>query len=160
MKKLIIIRSVSFQQLDLNLKAIKEKYPDHEISILTHEHGVKLAEKYKDIEKIYVYPYKSGFQSGNKVKEIENVKFDVVIVPVANLSGAGFFNVLKYSLTFKTDKIVMCNLVSDLKDMTRTSIYLLEASNFLFKVVSGIFTGIVSIIFIPFLFLKLKGGKK
>ncbi len=46
MKNILIIRSVSFQQLDLNLPAIKEKYSPCSISLLTHEHGVKLAEQF------------------------------------------------------------------------------------------------------------------
>ncbi|MDG0794581.1 hypothetical protein OMP38_29885 [Cohnella ginsengisoli] len=58
MQEVLIVRSVGFQQLDNNLPKIKEKFPNSRLSILTHEHGVKLAEKYGDIDRIYSYPYK------------------------------------------------------------------------------------------------------
>lgn len=160
MQNVLIIRSVSFQQIDLNLKAICEKYKDSKINMLTHEHGVKLAEKYSVINDIYVYPYKSGFESRNRVKELQNSKFDVVIVPVTNLSGVGFFNVLKYALTVKADKIVMCNVISDLKEINRFSIYVMEAKNCLFKFVAAIFTIIFGILSAPFLMIKLKNSKR
>lgn len=160
MENILIIRSASFQQLDLNLKAICQKYKGSKIHILTHEHGVKLAEKYSVIDEIYVYPYKAGFKSKNKVKALKDKKFDIVIVPVTNLSGAGFFNVLKYALTIKTDKIVMCNVVSDLKEINKFSIYAMEAKNCLFKFIAIIFTIIFGILSTPFLAVKLKSVKK
>ncbi|AAK80128.1 hypothetical protein BJV85_001710 [Clostridium acetobutylicum] len=160
MKKLLIVRSASFQQLDLNLKAIEKKYKDYEIDILTHEHGVKLAEKYNNIHNIYVYPYKESFKKGNKVKEIENIKFDVVIVPVTNISGAGFFNVFKYALSINSDKIIMCNVISEFKDRDRLSIYIMELSSFVFKILSGFFTCLFGIVSVPFLIFKLRAAKK
>lgn len=160
MENILIIRSASFQQLDLNLKAICEKYKDSKIDILTHEHGVKLAEKYSVIDEIYVYPYKSGFESKNKVAALKDKKFDVVIVPVTNLSGAGFFNVLKYALTIKTDKLVMCNVISDLREINKISIYNMEVKNCLFKFIAFIFTTIFGILSLPLLMVKLKNSRK
>ncbi|MBE6068686.1 MAG: glycosyltransferase family 9 protein [Clostridium lundense] len=156
MKELLIIRSVSFQQLDLNLSYIQRQYPNHKISLLTHEHGVKLAQKYKDIDSIYVYPYKEGFKYGNKVLDLENKNFDIVVVPVTNISGVGFFNVLRFSKMIKAKKRVMCNVVSDLKEISDFKIMPMELKNFLFRGVSFILTFIFSIFMIIFLPLKLK----
>ncbi|MCR3757815.1 hypothetical protein KYB31_02240 [Clostridium felsineum] len=160
MKRLLIIRSASFQQLDLNLKAIEEKYKGYEINILTHEHGVKLAEKYNNVKNIYVYPYKGYFKKGYSIKEIENIKFDVIIVPVTNISGAGFFNVFKYALSINGDKIVMCNVVSNFKDIGDFSLYIMEIKNVIFKVAAFLITGILGIILIPTLLFKLKSIRK
>ncbi|URZ00931.1 hypothetical protein [Clostridium felsineum] len=160
MKKLLIVRSASFQQLDLNLKAIEEKYKGYEISMLTHEHGVKLAEKYNDIKNIYVYRYKESFKKGNSVKEIENIKFDVIIVPVTNISGAGFFNVFKYALSINGDKIVMCNVVSELKDVSVSSLYVMRISNFIFRIVAFLITGVLGVILTPVLLWKFKSVRK
>ncbi|WP_294182012.1 glycosyltransferase family 9 protein [uncultured Clostridium sp.] len=153
MKSILIIRSVSFQQLDLNLAAIKNKYPGYSIALLTHEHGVKLAQKYKDIDNIYIYPYKEGFKYGNKVKEIENKRFDIVIIPVTNISGVGFFNVLKYSKMVLADKRVLCNVVSDLREISDFQIYFMNVKSIVFKIISILLTVVVSIftaIFLPF----------
>lgn len=155
MKKLLIIRSVSFQQLDLNLPAIEKRYNDYDISILTHEHGVKLAEKYRNIKEIYVYPYKSGFKRGKKVKEFENIKFDVVIVPVTNMHGNGFFNVLKYALSINNDKIVICNVVSEFKEISKFFIYKKEMLSLGFRIVAITCTFITGLFCSPYLLIKL-----
>ncbi|MDI3546989.1 MAG: hypothetical protein PWR10_641 [Halanaerobiales bacterium] len=156
MKKLLIIRSVSFQQLDKNIITIQEKYKDYNINLLTHEHGVKLAEKYKMIDKIHIYPYKGSFKFKNKVKELADEEFDLVIIPVTNITGAGFLNVLLYSLTLKTKKRVICNVVSDFKEISKTKIMLMGLQNIAMSFLSFILTGIFSIFIILFMPFKLK----
>lgn len=160
MKNILIIRSVSFQQLDLNLPAIKEKYDDCKISLLTHEHGVKLAEKYSDIDKIYVYSYKDGFNISNKVNELSNKNFDVVVVPVTNINGGGFFNVLKFSKSINTKERVMCNVISEISSFTMRNIYSLEIKSFLMKFISILATAIISPIVLMILLFKLKSIEK
>lgn len=160
MKNILIIRSVSFQQLDLNLPAIKEKYAPCNISLLTHEHGVKLAEKYTEIKDIYVYPYKDGFNIANKVEEISNKNFDVVVVPVTNINGGGFFNVLKFSKSLNAKERVMCNVISEISPFTIGQVYCLEIRNFFMKLISILGTAIISPIIIMTLLLKLKSIKR
>lgn len=157
MKNILIIRSVSFQQLDLNLSAIKEKYSQCNISLLTHEHGVKLAEKYSDIEKIYVYPYKNGFNMADKVKELSDINFDVVVVPVTNVNGGGFFNVLKFSKSINTKERVMCNVISEIKSFTIGKIYWLEVKATIMQIISFLGTLLISPLILIILLLKLKG---
>lgn len=159
MKNILIIRSVSFQQLDLNIAHIKAQYPDYSISLLTHEHGVKLAEKYKDIDNIYVYPYKEGFDVKNKVIELENKEFDIVIVPVTNISGNGFFNVLKFSKSIHCKERIMCNVVSKLSKFSMTDIYFLGFKNILMNGISVLGTVILSPIIIITLLVKLNSIK-
>lgn len=160
MKNILIVRSVSFQQLDLNLPAIKEKYAPCNISLLTHEHGVKLAEKYSDIDKIYVYPIKNGFNIANKVKELANINFDVVVVPVTNINGGGFFNVLKFSKCINTKERVMCNVVSDVKAFTIRKIYWMEFKTVIMQIISFLATIILSPLMLILLLLKLKKIEK
>lgn len=160
MKRILIIRSVSFQQLDLNLPAIKEKYKEYSISLLTHEHGVKLAEKYSDIDNIYVYPYKEGFKVENKVIELENEQFDAVIVPVTNITGGGFFNVLKFSKAINCKERVMCNVISELKSFTMGDLYYLQLKNFFMNLVSILGAIIISPILLICLLYRLRRIKK
>lgn len=155
MKELLIIRSVSFQQLDKNLVAIIEKYPDYKISLLTHEHGVFLAQKYKDINKIYVYPYTSGFQLGKKVADLKGKIFDTVIIPVTNLTGVGFFNVLLFSLSIRSKKRIVCNVISELWEITPRVILGLALMNWMIAAVSKILTAIVAIPVLLLLPVKL-----
>lgn len=140
MKELLIIRSASFQQLDLNLPEIKKRFPNYTISILTHEHGVKLAEKYEDIKQIYVYPYKDGFSIKRKVKKFNNKMFDVLIVPVTNVSGTGFSNVFLFSLSVKAKKKYQCNVISEIKEYTDMKIMIGELVRLIYKIIAGICT--------------------
>lgn len=161
MKELLIIRSASFQQLDKNIVTIKEKYKDYKISLLTHEHGVKLAEKYKWIKNIYTYPYKSSFKYKNKVKELTDKDFDLVIIPITNITGVGFLNVLNYSLTIKTKKRIICNVVSELREISIPKILFMNFRSSLITVISFIFTFFISLItgfFLPILLFFIKEG--
>ncbi|HOP74684.1 MAG TPA: hypothetical protein PLC07_06465 [Bacillota bacterium] len=160
MKELLIIRSVSFQQLDKNLAAIAKAYPDHRISILTHEHGVMLAQKYRQVNDIYVYPYKEGFKLKNKVPVLKDKTFDVVIVPVTNITGAGFFNVLLFSLGLKASKRVLCNVRSEFKEVRRFSVLCLGLKNLAISVLSSVSTAVLAVFVIPFLPFKLRNLEK
>lgn len=155
MKELLIIRSVSFQQLDKNLAAILQKFGDYRINLLTHEHGVLLAEKYRQIDGIIVYPHTSGFKFQDQVPALKDKTFEAAIVPVTNVTGAGFFNVLLFSLTIKAKKRILCNVRSELKEMTRFSIFALAVKNGIIAMLSSIFTAVSLVIVLPVLPLQL-----
>ena len=151
MKEVLIVRSVSFQQLDLNLPAIKNQYRDCSLSVLTHEHGLLLAQKYQDIDQVYVYPFKSAFSYWRRPKELRRKVFDTVIIPVSNLSGVGFDNVLFYSLSFKCKSRVICNLVSELKPVAAWQIVYYNIINKIWSVLALLGTMILAIPVLPVL---------
>lgn len=155
MKELLIIRSVSFQQLDKNIVAICKHFPDHRINLLTHEHGLLLAQKYKAIDKIYVYPYKENFAYRRKVRELKEKDFDSIIIPVTNLSGAGFVNVFLFSLSLKAKKRYVCNVISELREITTTRIMLIGLKNKLISLFSFLLTLVMGFFAIIILPLKL-----
>lgn len=155
MKDLLIIRSVSFQQLDKNLVSILDRFTDHEISLLTHEHGLLLAQKYKAINRVYVYPYKGSFNRKHKVKDFKGKVFDLVIIPVTNRTGAGFFNVLMFSLSIKAKKRIICNVVSDLREISKIDILVMGLKSLLISFLSALFTLIAAIFVMLTLPLKL-----
>ena len=155
MKEILIIRSVSFQQLDKNLPVIRERYPDHKISVLTHEHGALLARKYKDVETVYIYPFREGFRYGNKADGINDKIFDAVIIPVANVTAAGFFNVLKFSLSIKTGQRMICNVVSEMREIQPGSIRLAGMRSGMISALSAALTCIIAVPLVLFLPLRL-----
>ncbi|WPZ18081.1 hypothetical protein UM396_16190 [Geobacillus subterraneus] len=160
MKKLLIVRSASMQQLDKNLKIIIKKFPDYEYHMLTHEHSVKLVEKYDVIKKIIVYSYKESFSIKRQVPELKNETYDVVIIPVANLTGAGFFNVFQFSLSLKAKKRVVCNLISDLWDITPGQIRWMRIKHILMSIISMAGSMIAGLFVLWLLPLKLKRLEK
>lgn len=145
MKEVLIIRSVSFQQLDLNLAAIKKQYGDCRLSILTHEHGLLLTQKYQGVNQVYVYPFKGGFSYWRQAKELQKKVFDAVIIPVSNLSGAGFGNVLFFSLAIKCKSRVICNLISAFKPVASWQIIYRGILNEVWSVLSLLLTAILAI---------------
>lgn len=160
MKKMLIIRSVSFQQLDLNLPEIKKRFPDYEISLLTHAHGVALAEKYQDIAQVYVYPYTEGFSAKKKVPDLEGKTFDVLVVPVTNLTGCGFLNVLAFGTKIKSREYYMCNVVSDITKTGRGKIFGKRCLEGIQKVLAFLLSIPCAVIGIGGLLINLKGMKK
>lgn len=160
MKKLLIIRSVSFQQLDLNLPEIKKRFPDYEISLLTHAHGVALAEKYQDIAKVYVYDYTGGFSVKNKVLDLEGKSFDALLVPVTNLTGCGFLNVLAFGTKIKSREYYMCNVVSEITKTGRAKVFWKRCLEGIQKVLAFLLAIPCAVIGIGGLLINLKGMKK
>ncbi|MED0670811.1 hypothetical protein P4S95_11435 [Aneurinibacillus aneurinilyticus] len=160
MKTLLIIRSASMQQLDKNLVEIEKRFSDYEIHMLTHEHSIKLVEKYKSIKQIYVYPYKSGFSAGNKVDELRGKEFDAVLIPVTNITGAGFFNVLRFSFMLRAKQRFICNLISDIWEVTSGEIRWMGIKNVLMSIASAILAGIAGIFVLLVLPWKLKQIEK
>lgn len=114
-KNVLIIRSASFQQLDNNFPKLIKTFPKHKFHMLTHEHGVKLAEKYEKIDQLFVYPYKKSFSIWRRVPALSREKFDIVIIPVSNLTGRGFLNVVLFSFAINASQRYLCNMVSELK---------------------------------------------
>ncbi|WP_456277649.1 glycosyltransferase family 9 protein [Bacillus sp. AK128] len=159
MKKLLIIRSVPMQQLDKNLLEIKKSFSGYTIDLLTHEHGAKLAEKYKDISNIIIYPFKQSFKYKHKVKLLQQEGYDAIIIPVTNLSGKGFYNVFLFALTIPAKQRFVCNLVSEIRSLTTLNIVLIALKHFLLSLLSLGLTIPISIllsIILPFKLARLK----
>jgi len=156
MQELLIIRSAGFQQLDKNLSEIIRRFPNHRISLLTHEHGVQPARKYKDIDRIYVYPYTEGFHARRKVPDFKGKPFDAVIVLVSNLSGSGFSNVMRFSLTIRAKRRYICNLVSEIREVTAAGIRMKHVLNVCFAGLAGCATVIAALFATVFLLVQWK----
>jgi hypothetical protein len=117
MKRLLIIRSVSFQQLDNNFVYIRKQFPDHEIHILTHEHGRDFCQKYPFVTGVIIYPETGNFDRNEKIPGFEKESYDDVIVPVANLSGVGFANVFAFALSLDAPRVHQCSLAGVIVEM-------------------------------------------
>jgi hypothetical protein len=122
MKKLLIIRSASFQQLDKNFAQILDAFPGHEIHMLTHEHGARLARKYSSLEKVLIYPHQGAFSAVSKPTGVEGESYDEILVPVANMTGCGFTNVFQFAAGLPSSSIHMCNLVGEISTVTHSGL--------------------------------------
>lgn len=143
-KNALIIRSVSFQQLDKNLVAIGERFPagEYRLHLLTHGHGIGRARSYSDIGEIIDYGSKKNFSLFHLPGDLKGRHYDAVIVPVTNLTGAGFLNVLVMTLRIDTPRLYICNLTSDIWEVPRWKI--------LFKAVRAvIYSMIATVLALP-----------
>ncbi|MFD2116977.1 hypothetical protein ACFSTH_19350 [Paenibacillus yanchengensis] len=154
LKRALIIRSASFQQLDRNLPEIQQQMPGYVFDLLTHEHGVKLAEKYEGINKIIPYSYKQSFNRKLKVNGLPSKPYDAVIYVVTNMTGVGFWNVLQFAFTIPANHYIQCNMHTELKTMTKAQFYKGVFFKWMQRFISLITTGLCSILVIPYLFFK------
>jgi hypothetical protein len=113
--RLLVVRSVSFQQLDASLEAVRARFPSHAIDVLTHEHGRELAASYRTVDSVIVYPEPGPFTRG-AWRPPPGVTWDVVVVPVANLTGAGFANVFDFARPLGPS-VYRCNLAGDIVEL-------------------------------------------
>lgn len=155
MNKILIIRSVSLQQLDAMLPVVKSKFSNCEIYILAHEHGAKLAEKYEDIKRVIVYPYKSGFTKSQPADFGDIEEFDNVIVPVGNITGAGFYNVRKFALSVPNKKLWQCNMVNEFKQLMPLNVRFKSIYRTMLTCLTLILTCLATLILLPYLFIIL-----
>ena len=121
MKDLLLIRSVGIQQLDRVLPAVRAAFPEHRGHLLTHPHAQALVAHFQGIHAVHPYPRPGPFSFWH-ARGIPAQAFDVVLVPVSNTSGAGFTNVLLFSLAVKGRKRVLCNLALEFQPLSRAKI--------------------------------------
>lgn len=118
MKKLLVIRSVSFQQLDNVLAVMRTKFPGFELHVLTHQHGRKIANKYAYVDKVLTYPYQGSFSLWKPLTGVDVQYYDALVVPIANLSGAAFTNVQLFSLRQSSGDRYLCNLAGEIRKIS------------------------------------------
>lgn len=151
MKQILIIRSVSFQLLDNYLPAILEEFPGCYIDLLTHEHGHYQALQYKTVRKVYNYPGLKSFSLLCKITGVGDEDYDAVIIPVANISGSGFCNVLLFSLRIRVKKRYMYSLSGHFTSFTASRILLQSLQSSLYRCVALL----LSMLFVPVLVCSL-----
>jgi len=163
--KILVIRSVSFQQLDKNIKEIVKQFPGHEIHLLTHSHGITGAKSYTSIANIIDYGSRKNFSMFHIPTELKNFKkesndlYEAVVVPVTNLSGAGFLNVFLMSLRIPSRSIWGCNLVSKLWKIQAKTIALKAFKAIFSLIISAVLTIPFLILFLPVLFVFHLGSR-
>lgn len=151
-KRVLIIRSVSFQQLDKSLVAVRQRFPGAELHLLTHSHGLEQAAGYKDIVRVIDYGSRKNFSSHHIPSSLAGgVSYDAIIVPVTNITGVGFLNVLGVAFRIDSKQVFICNLVSDFREVPRRSIVFLNVRASLLTVLATFFTIPFFIIMLPVL---------
>ncbi len=158
-KRVLIIRSASFQQLDNNLASILEQFKDWELHLLTHEHGRRLAEKYKDFSAILVYPYLGPFQRNTAIPDLPSRKYDAVLVLVANLSGAGFANVFDFASSLGAAGLYQCNLVGEIRSLKPSDLAAGRHRDILCRLCGTIFGTVLGLACAVWFTLSLPVGK-
>jgi hypothetical protein len=147
---------VSFQQLDKNMIRVKEMFPGAEFCLLTHSHGVNRAGKYEMLSDVFDYRNRENFSFFFIPRELKGERFDAVVVPVTNKTGAGFLNVFLLALRLKglrPGTIYCCNLVSDIWPIPGRKIIFQAGRSFFFSA-AALVLGFVSILILPFLLLS------
>lgn len=161
-EKVLIIRSVSFQQLDQNLAAIVKEFPPEsfQLHLLTHRHGMERAQTYDALSNIIDYEHRGNFTLFHLPSTLKKTGYDTVIVPVTNKTGLGFLNVLALAFRIRSMRIMVCNMVSELRQVSRASILLRGVKAVLFSLIAGLGTLVVGVVLSPYLLIRLVLAKK
>ena len=155
MKKYLIIRSVSFQLLDRQLPKILKHFGEkEEYDLLTHSHSINRAEKYEKFSEIIDYKTKGDFSFWKIPESLKDKVYDAVIVPLSNLSGAGFLNVFLLSLRIKSKSIFIINSQGKIKRLKKSKI-IIKA---IFSLINSVISSLLTLIFSPFLLIFLLIG--
>ena len=105
--EILIIRSTSNQHLALVVRRLKEEYPQGNMDILTHAHSVESIGELDGVRDILSYPPSQYFTPF--LLPVLKKNYSLVVVPVSNLTGSGYENVLLLALRLKKEKILLCN---------------------------------------------------
>lgn len=166
-KKVLIIRSVSFQQLDQNLAALVKEFPSesYELHLLTHNHGIERAKSYEALSAVIDYERRGNFSAffvpqTLKKKTLKKNIYEAVVVPVTNRTGLGFLNVQWLAFRIPARKILICNMLSELRTVSRPGIVLHGVQSLLFSILAGLGTAVMGLIMIPYLLFRLLVSQK
>ena len=155
--RILVIKSVSFKELDIALEHVKNEQPDHEIELLLHAPSVLLDEVYPFINRFHFYVEEGKIEKKYLPSEVKKTRYDEVVVPVNKRFGRGFYNVLLAAKSIEAERIIMYEIG---KDTAKKTIVHRKHEVFLFsmKLISYTIGGIVLIILSPLIVLTLIVG--
>ena len=120
MKKILLVRSASYYQFEKNLAAVRNFFPEAEISLIEHRARLTEARKFSgQIRQFLVYPSDGPFTATIPQDFEEGARFDDAIVQYANVDGEGHDNVNHFAFTLPADRIWFCNVDSEILPLTR-----------------------------------------
>lgn len=109
MKNLLVIRSVSFQQLDLQSENLGKRFMGYKTHLLTHPHGSDIAGTLNGFDKVITYPKSGNFSFWHYDKNSIVKNYDAVVIPICNKAVFGYLNVIFFSLRIATSARYICD---------------------------------------------------
>jgi len=159
--KILLIRSVSFQQVDRQWEEWRKRFPGAEWYILTHAHGEAAAGRYEGLRRVFVYPWKSPFCWYRPASCLKGESFDCVVVPFSNASGAGFGNVMLFTLTVRARRRLSCNLSGQWREWTCFGIFASALVRGMTAVAAGCLAALAAVPFaLWWVWCFLRGGTR
>ncbi|MBI4378769.1 MAG: hypothetical protein HY578_06715 [Nitrospinae bacterium] len=154
--KILFIKSTSLQHLALSFEKVMEAIKSYKfevlslkgntfpqnsilntqdltIDVLAHSHVTDSLKGFGFIDKIIKYNSLSNFSPINifrgYFRDIRRERYDMVVVPFNNISGAGYENVMAMAVCTGAGNIATCNKMGEVK--------LITYKNALFKTIKG-----------------------
>ncbi len=117
----LVIRSASTQQLSYNLDAIKTKFMNCKLILLTHAHNFQGNKYFKEFNRISLFESREAFNKKDLPKELIKEKFQAVVILCSNLTGKGYGNILDMVSILNFEKLYFLNKLSEyieIKDLS------------------------------------------
>ncbi|MZP29443.1 hypothetical protein GTO91_06960 [Heliobacterium undosum] len=134
----LLIRSVPFQQLDKIVPALVRQYPGMKLAVLTHSHGREMAASYREVDEVLIYPEVGSFDQAKVPEAVRSRQWDMVVTPVANVSGSGFYNVLRFGLAIPARQHAQVNLPGHFSQLTAAGLAWTGLRNGAFALVAAL----------------------
>lgn len=141
----LLVRSTSLQHTALVLDKLKIRFQTIRLDILTHTHAVESLKSLTGVREIIKFPYKGSFggsrlYTGSLSKILINKKYDLVVVPVENISGIGYENVIAMAAGIRPLKIAVCNKAGEISVMSRLDVWWFLLKGYMFYPAAVIFS--------------------
>ncbi|MEK6591123.1 MAG: hypothetical protein AABZ11_10650 [Nitrospinota bacterium] len=165
--KILFIKSTSLQHLALSFEKVMElPPPTHSqdgcpalltkegggvvIDVLAHSHAFDSLKGFGFIDKIIKYNSLSNFSPINifrgYFRDIRRERYDMVVVPFNNISGAGYENVMAMAVCTGAGNIATCNKMGEVKLIPYKNALLKTMKGYLFYPLALLMTVALSVV--------------
>jgi hypothetical protein len=148
------VKSYKFEVLSLKGKTFPQysilNTQDFTIDVLAHSHAFDSLKGFGFIDKIIKYNFLSNFSPINifrgYFRDIRRERYDMVVVPFNNISGAGYENVMAMAVCTGAENIATCNKMGEVKLIPYKNALLKTMKGYLFYPLALLMTVALSVV--------------
>lgn len=116
--RLLILRTVSIEQLGHTLRAVRQRFPEEVVEVLTNPARAEEVRQIQGVDRVLETALPNGFGAPLALPD----RYDVVVIPIGNDSGTGYENVFQAARGIQADKFFLARHARRLHPVSRLSL--------------------------------------
>jgi hypothetical protein len=100
----LLLRSISFQLLDLQWPRLTGRFAGQPVTILTHDHSLAEASGYPGVSRVIRYPGRGRFHWRMARQAVAGQHYRQLVVPLSTAGGGGQLNLVWAGLMLPADE--------------------------------------------------------